>query len=72
MLHPFVSRFLEVVKEHRAVLAACLYMDLRDLLLHMAGRPYLAYVRDHVRNGHVNIDDPKVHEPVTLWNRIFW
>lgn len=55
-----------------AVILVCLYLDLRDLVLHMAGRPYPAYIRDHHRNGHLMIDDPKAEEPVTAWNRIFW
>ncbi|MDG1737246.1 MAG: hypothetical protein P8L68_01025 [Paracoccaceae bacterium] len=55
-----------------AVIAACLYMDLRDLVLHMVGQPYPAYMRDHHRNGHVTIDDPRVEEPVTVFNRVLW
>lgn len=55
-----------------SVIAACLYMDARDLVLHMAGRPFPAYMRDHHRNGHMIIDDPRIEEPVTLFNRIFW
>lgn len=53
-------------------IAACLYMDLRDLVLHMAGQPFPAYMRDHHRNGHITIDDPRIEEPVTNFNRLFW
>lgn len=55
-----------------AVIAACLYMDTRDLILHLCNRPYPAYIRDHHRNGHINVDDPRVEEKVTVLNRIFW
>ncbi len=55
-----------------ATIAACLYMDFRDLILHLAGRPYPAYMRDHHRNGHITIDDPRIAEPVTILNRILW
>lgn len=55
-----------------ATIAACLYMDARDLVLHMAGQPFPAYIRDHHRNGHIAVDDPRVAEPVTAFNRIFW
>ena len=54
------------------VIAACLYMDIRDLILHMVGQPFPAYMRDHHRNGHVKIDDPRVDEPVTNFSRLFW
>lgn len=53
-------------------IAACLYMDVRDLLLHVAGRPFPAYMRDHHRNGHLIIDDPRIEEPVTTVNRLLW
>lgn len=55
-----------------ATIAACLYMDLRDLVLHMAGQPFPAYMRDHHRNGHITIDDPRIEEPVTNFKRLFW
>ncbi len=55
-----------------AVIAACLYMDLRDLILHMKGQPFPAYMRDHHRNGHIKIDDPRIEEPVTMFKRLFW
>ena len=54
------------------IIAACLYMDMRDLILHMIGQPFPAYVRDHHRNGHMKIDDPRVEEPVTLFKRLLW
>ena len=53
-------------------IAACLYMDLRDLILHMSGQPFPAYMRDHHRNGHLTIDDPLIEDPVTTFNRLFW
>lgn len=55
-----------------ATIAACLFMDMRDLVLHMAGQPYPAYIRDHHRNGHLIIDDTRVQEPVTVFKRLFW
>ena len=55
-----------------ATIAACLFMDARDLVLHVAGRPFPAYMRDHHRNGHLVIDDPRIEEPVTPFNRLFW
>ncbi len=55
-----------------ATIAACLFMDARDLVLHVAGRPFPAYMRDHHRNGYLVIDDPRIEEPVTPFNRLFW
>ncbi len=55
-----------------AVIVACLFMDVRDLILHMMGQPFPAYMRDHHRNGHLKIDDPRIEEPVTMRKRIFW
>lgn len=50
----------------------CLYMDTRDLVLHMAGRPFPCYVRDHQRMGNVQIDDDRANAPVTLFSRVLW
>lgn len=54
------------------VISACLYMDARDLILHIVGQPFPAYIRDHHRNGHLIIEDSRVEEPVTMLNRVFW
>ena len=48
-----------------AVIGACLFMDARDLVLHMAGQPFPAYVRDHCRNGLLQIEDARARAPVT-------
>ena len=53
-------------------IAACLYMDLRNLILHLVGLPYTAYVSDHHCNGYIAIDDARIAEPVTILNRILW
>lgn len=55
-----------------AIIALCLFLDLRDLILHMAGQPYPCYIRDHKRLGNIEIDDPLADEPVTMFSRIFW
>jgi len=54
------------------IISACLYMDIRDLVLHIVGKPFPAYIRDYHRNGHLIIEDPRVEEPVTAFNRLFW
>ncbi len=55
------------------VIAACLYMNLRDLALHIKGQPFPCYMRDYYREGYFQeIDDPRIKEPVTMFNRLFW
>ena len=54
------------------IIAMCLYMDARDLVLQMAGRPFPCYVRDHQRLGNVQIEDGRADAPVTMFSRVFW
>lgn len=54
------------------VIGLCLYMDLRDLILHLLGRPFPCYVRDYHRLGVNVIDDKRVEQPVTPFSIIFW
>ena len=55
-----------------AIIGLCLYLDARDMVLHMMGQPYPCYVRDHQRLGNLKLDDSRANEPVTLFSRLFW
>ncbi len=54
------------------IIGLCLYLDLRDLLLHVSGRPYPCYARDYHRLGVIRIDDERVEQPVTPFSVFFW
>lgn len=54
------------------IIGLCLYMDIRDLILHMSGRPFPCYVRDHQKLGNIKLDDDRANAPVTMFSRIFW
>lgn len=54
------------------IIALCLLQDLRDLILHLAGRPYPCYVRDYHRLGAIEIDDKRVEQPVTRFSTFLW
>ncbi len=54
------------------IIGLCLFLDARDLILHFAGRPFPCYVRDHQKLGHLQIEDERANEPVTLFSRLFW
>ena len=54
------------------IIAACLYLDLRDLLLNLSGRPYPCYIRDYHRLGVISIKDKRVEQPVTPFSIVFW
>lgn len=55
-----------------SVITLCLYLDLRDLILHMVGQPFPCYVRDHQRLGNLSLEDPRANAPVSMFNRLFW
>ena len=55
-----------------AVISLCLYLDLRDLILHIWGKPYPCYIRDYHRLGINQIDDPRANQPVSLFSIFFW
>lgn len=55
-----------------AVIMLCLYVDARDLLLHMAGQPFSCYIRNHQRLGHLELYDERANAPVTMFSRILW
>ena len=54
------------------IIGVCLYLDSRDLILHLFGLPYPCYVRDYHRLGVNRINDKRVEQPVTLFSVIFW
>jgi len=54
------------------IIGLCLYLDLRDLVLHLFGLPYPCYIRDYHRLGLNRIDDKRVEQPVTLFSTFFW
>ena len=55
-----------------AIIGLCLNLDLRDLILHLSGRPYPCYIRDYHRLGINVIDDKRVEQPVTPLSIFFW
>ena len=55
-----------------AIIGLCLYLDTRDLLLHVCGQPFPCYVRDYHRLGVIQIDDKRVEKPVTWFSIFFW
>ena len=55
-----------------AIIGLCLYLDLRDLILHLCGLPFPCYIRDYHRLGVNIIDDKRVEQPVTLFSIFFW
>ncbi|MCB9797175.1 MAG: hypothetical protein H6741_31190 [Alphaproteobacteria bacterium] len=54
------------------IIGLCLFMDSRDLILHVAGRPYPCYVRDYHRLGVIRIDDARVEQPVNWRTMLLW
>lgn len=54
------------------IIALCLYLDLRDSLLHSAGRPFPCYIRDFHRLGVIKLEDERVEQPVTRFSIFFW
>ena len=54
------------------IIGLCLYLDLRDLILHLFGRPYPCYIRDYHRLGVIAIYDNRVRQPVTPFSTLFW
>ena len=54
------------------IIGLCLYLDLRDLILHLFGRPYPCYIRDYHRLGINVINDKRVEQPVTPFSIFFW
>ena len=57
------------------IIALCLYLDLRDLILHAAGLPWPCYIRDHYRLGRPGVSeitDKRVEQPVTPFSVFFW
>ena len=54
------------------IIGFCLYLDSRDLILHLIGRPFPCYVRDYHRLGVNRIDDKRVEQPVTPFAIFFW
>ena len=54
------------------IIGICLYLDLRDLLLHLSGRPFPCYVRDYHRLGVIQVEDQRVNQPVTPFSIFFW
>lgn len=65
-----VFGFLFVIEY--CIIGLCLYLDLRDLLLHLCGRPYPCYIRDYHRLGVINVSDKRVEQPVTPFSIFFW
>ena len=55
-----------------AIIGICLYLDLRDLLLHVSGRPFPCYIRDYHRLRVIQIDDQRVNQPVTPFSIFLW
>lgn len=54
------------------IIGLCLYLDLRDLILHACGLPYPCYVRDYHRLGVNVIHDKRVEQPVTPFSIFLW
>lgn len=54
------------------IIGLCLYLDLRDLILHLSDRPYPCYIRDYHRLGVNVITDKRVEQPVTPFSIFFW
>jgi hypothetical protein len=54
------------------IIGLCLFMDLRDLILHLLGRPFPCYVRDYHRLEVNVIDDKRAEQPVTPFSIFFW
>jgi len=60
-----------------AVIAICLFLDARDLILDFVfGRPYPCYIRDHYRLQSVKalteIKHQQIKQPVTWFSTFFW
>ena len=53
-----------------AVCGLCVFLDARDLLLHLMGYPYPCYIRTAARAEAIVIDDKRALEPVTFLNVI--
>lgn len=59
------------------IIALCLFLDARDLLLHLLlDRPYPCYIRDHYRLKSVDalgeIRHKQIKQPVTNFSTFFW
>lgn len=54
------------------IIGLCLYLDLRDLILHIIGLPFPCYIRDYHRLGLNVIEDSRADQPVTLFSIFFW
>ncbi|CAK9117343.1 unnamed protein product [Durusdinium trenchii] len=65
------SYFLNFLAFEKGVIALCLFMDARDLILHCLGYPFPCYIREGVRAGLIPIADPRAKHPVTVSSRLF-
>mmetsp|Transcript_13298 Transcript_13298/g.25026 ORF Transcript_13298/g.25026 Transcript_13298/m.25026 type:complete len:181 (+) Transcript_13298:19-561(+) len=54
----------------KRVIALCLFLDARDLLLHWLGYPFPCYIREGAQGGKLAIDDARVKRPVDMWARL--
>mmetsp|Transcript_3539 Transcript_3539/g.5126 ORF Transcript_3539/g.5126 Transcript_3539/m.5126 type:complete len:183 (+) Transcript_3539:383-931(+) len=52
------------------VIPLCLFLDFRDLVLHVAGFPYPVYIREGVLGGTVKLADPRARRPVSWISRL--
>lgn len=50
------------------VCGLCLFLDARDLILHMLGYPYPTYIRKAVHAGYIPIKDDRAKAKVTWWS----
>ena len=48
----------------------CLFLDIRDLIYYLLGKPYVCYIREATIKGRLKINDPRATEPVTWMSRI--
>ena len=65
-----VYGFLFVIEY--CIIGLCLYLDMRDMLLHTRGLPFPCYIRDYHRLGVIKLDDKRVEQPVTPFSVFFW
>ena len=52
------------------VISLCLILDARDFLFYLARHPFPCYVREAVRGGNIQLEDPKAHRNVTWRSRL--
>lgn len=52
------------------ITALCLYLDARDLMLHLLGRHYPCYIREAVQAKKLKVKDMDAFAPVTWWSRL--